>query len=160
MTKRPRRSLFRFHRDERGSSAVEFSIIIMPFILVVMMVLQMGIYYMTQSALDTGVARTADYLIKQYYSGSTPVIPTPANLKAMVVTNAAGFVKSGVLKVELRKFSSLTNALVPIVDGTQDPNVANDMMALRAEATVIGFVPGFSALTVVRSSALVRRQSQ
>ena len=147
-----------FGGNRSGASAVEFSIVAMPFILVIMMTLQMGVFYMTQSALDSGTVQAADSLVNQFYNGTTPTIPTASTLKTLVATKAGGMIHNDTtLSVELREFSALTTASVAI-GNTVDPSVAGDILALRTQARVPMFVPGFSSLAMVRSAALVRRQ--
>ena len=144
--------------DRRGVSAVEFAIVAMPFIMLLLGVFQMAIYYMTQSSLDAGVVQAGDSLVNTFYSGTTPSIPTAAALKALVVAKSGGMIRNDTtLSVELRQFSTL--AVAPVAIGnTVDPSVPGNVLALRAQATVAGFVPGFTTL-VVRSSSLVRRQA-
>ena len=147
-----------FARDQRGASAVEFAIVALPFVLVLLMILQMGVYYLTQASLDAGTIQTADYLVKQFNTGTTPTIPTPASLKTMIVGSTGGLVRNDTtLSAELRQFTSLTAATVAI-GNTVDASNPGDILALRAQATVTTFMPGFANLAVVRSSALVRRQ--
>ena len=151
-------SLSSFIRDQRGASAVEFAIVALPFLLVLLMILQMGIYYMTQSALDAGTIQTADSLVNTFYNGTTPTVPTPAALKTMVTAGGGGLVHNdATLSVDLRLLSALGAAVVPI-GNTVDTSVPGSILALRSQAQVTVFMPGFASLAMVRSSALVRRQ--
>ena len=148
-----------FARDRQGASAVEFSFIVMPFIMLLMGILQMAIYFMTQSSLDAGVIQTADSLVNSFYSSTVPSVPTAAALQALVVAKSGGMIQNNAtLVVELREFSLLSVAPLPITN-TVDPSQPLDVLALRAQATVLSLVPGFTNMTV-RSSAIVRRQGQ
>lgn len=154
------RVLVAFRNNEDGASAVEFSIVCFPFILVLLMILQMGLYYMTQSSLDAGVIQAADQLVNSFNTGAAPSMPTATTLKTLVVSKSGGLVRNDTtLSVELRKLSALSSAVVPI-GNTVDPSVARDILVLRAQSNVVTFMPGLSMLAVVRSSALVRRQGQ
>lgn len=145
-------------RDQRGSSAVEFSIVALPFILTLLAILQMSIYYMTQSALDAGVMHAGDSLVNTFYGSATPVIP---NLNTLVANASGGLISASTVKVDLQPFSNLTTALVPITNNVANTGVAQQVIALRAQAPVVNFLPGIgSYLLVVRSSVLIRRQGQ
>lgn len=148
------------HRDRRGSSAVEFSLVALPFILTLLAILQMSVYYMTQSALDAGVIQTADTLVNSFYTTSTPTTPSAATLKSQIAAKAGGLVQAATVLVDLQPFTNLTVAAVAI--GTNPPNIGapRSVLALRAQANVTSFAPGFGSILVVRSSALIRRQGQ
>jgi Flp pilus assembly protein TadG len=157
MLRRRATSLARFTRDRGAASAVEFALVAMPFFWILLCVFQMGIYYMTQSSLDSGVIRTGDTLLNTFYSGVTPTIPTAAALKTQVVANSGGLIHNdSTLSVELKQFSSLGATVLP-VGNTVDPSVPGNVLALRATSAVTSFVPGFGSLSV-SSSVLVRRQ--
>jgi hypothetical protein len=48
--------------------------------------------------------------------------------------------------------------LVAITDGTVDFGSTTSTLVLRAQATIVAFAPGFSSLSKVTSSAMLRRQ--
>ncbi len=155
---RPRALLRRLARDRRGASALEFALVAMPFFWLLLGVFQMGVYYMAQSSLDAGVIQVADTLVNSFYSGTTPSIPTAAALKTLVVSKSGGMIRDdATLSVELRQFSTLSLAVLPITN-TVDASVPGNVLALRAQSSVPSFLPMFGALAV-RSSALVRRQA-
>ncbi len=130
-----------------------------PFFFLLLAILQVGVYYMTQSALDAGVIRTADALRTSFTTGTTFTAPSAATVKSNVVTNAGGLVHNdSTLAVDVRQVSNLSAAAVPITDGTADFGTSNSALALRAQASVISFAPYFGQLLKARSSAIVRRQ--
>lgn len=148
-----------FRAARSGASAVEFAIVAFPAILIVLCMIQIGLFYMAQTSLDAGVVRTADALINTFNSGTAPAIPTASSLKSQVVANSGGMVRNdSTLSVEMRKLTALTGAAVPI-GNTIDSSAPMDVLVLRAQASVITFVPGFQALATIRSSAIVRRQA-
>jgi hypothetical protein len=124
----------------------------------------MGIYYMAQSSLDAGTIQTADYLVNLYNSGTTPNV-TQSALSSMVYSKSGGLIKNdSTFLVDLKEFyavasgsSALASSLVAI-SNTVDSSSPGDLLALRTQGTVMTFMPGFSSLGVVRSSALLRRQ--
>jgi Flp pilus assembly protein TadG len=146
-----------FLRDKRGSSAVEFAIVSIPFIFTLLFIVQMAIYYMAQSSLDAGVIQTADYLVNLYNSTTVPSV-TAGSLKTLIYSKSGGMVKNdSTFLVDLKEFSALASAPVAI-SNIVDANSPGDVLALRAQGTVVTFMPGFASLATVRSSALIRRQ--
>lgn len=151
----------RFWHDASGASAVEFSIVAGPFILLVLCILQVGVYYLTQSSLDAGIVKTADGLRNSFTQAGTPTLPNAATLKSSVVSNSGGMIRNNsYLAVEIRELSDLSSGSVPVTDGVNDYGGVTSTLVLRAQASVITFVPGFSALVQARSSAIVRRQNR
>ncbi|WP_158815146.1 TadE/TadG family type IV pilus assembly protein [Methylocapsa sp. S129] len=153
------RGLSPFLHDGRGAAAIEFAIVSSPFILLLVALLQMCLYFMAQSALDSGVLRTAETLRNNFTTGATPTLPNAAALKAAVVASAGGLINNdSTSAVEIRELILLDSAAVPIVDGTNDYGSTTSVLVLRAQASVLIFAPGFSSLAKVQSAALVRRQ--
>jgi Flp pilus assembly protein TadG len=144
------------YTERRSSLSVEVAILFFPFIYVLLVILQMGIYYITQSALDAGVNSTANALRNSFNTGAEPVLPSGASLKSSVASNAAGLAGGSNLAVDLRLLTSLDAGVVAISDGTVDTITTNVPIVLRASASVLTFAPGFSALTQVESSAVLR----
>ncbi|KQT77341.1 TadE/TadG family type IV pilus assembly protein [Methylobacterium sp. Leaf466] len=159
----PRRTAARrFTIDDGGASAVEFALVCAPFFVLLLYILQVGIYYMTQTALDAGVIRTADEL-RSSFNTAVPLMPDAAALKTKVEANAGGLVSAAganVLAVEMRPMTSLSAAAVPISGGVADYGTATSVLALRAQTSVVVFAPGFSSLNKVTSTSLLRRQAR
>jgi Flp pilus assembly protein TadG len=148
-----------FIRDRCASSAVEFAIVAAPFFFLLMAVTQVGIFYMAQSALDTGVAKTAETLRTNFTTGTTATLLGASALKSSVVTSAGAMITNdSTLAVEIRQLTSLSSASVPIVDGTVDYGSTTSTLVLRAKSTVVTLAPGLGGLNTIYSSALVRRQ--
>jgi Flp pilus assembly protein TadG len=155
----------RFVHNRRASSAVEFAIIAAPFMLAVMGVIQVGIFYMAQSALDTGTAKTAETLRTNFTTGATATLLSAGQLKSSVASSAGAMISNdSTLLVEIRQLSSLSTATVAIADGTVDygtaggGGTAGSTLVLRAQSSVVTLAPGLSGLNTIYSSALVRRQ--
>jgi Flp pilus assembly protein TadG len=152
--------LRRFYRETDGSNAIEFAILAMPFILLLVFIVQIGIFFVSQAALDVGVSKVAE----QLRSGLAKVVytkPNAATLKSAVVAASGALISNDTtLAVEIQPISNLTSATKPIVDATN--NYGTDdrgMLALRAKFTVPSFLPGVPNWAVT-SSALVRRQGR
>lgn len=145
-----------FARDRHGAAAVEFAIVAAPFFLLMLWLVQLGLYFMTQSAVDNGLLREAEAIRAGLVTGT---LPNAANIKSGVVTYAGGLVSNNsTLQVELRTLSELSAASVAITDGVANYGTTTSTLVLRASGQVIAIAPGFSAINTVRSSALVRRQ--
>ena len=145
--------------DRDATSAVEFALVSSPLIVLMLGLMQMGIYFMTQSSLDSGVSRTAETLRNNFTTGTTPTLLNAAALKTAVVSNAGGLLNNdSTAGVEIRQLVSIDSAIVPIVDGTVDYGSTTSVLVLRAQAQVMIFVPGLSGLAKVQSSAIIRRQ--
>jgi Flp pilus assembly protein TadG len=153
-----RASLSRFLADRRGATAVEFAIVALPFLFLVLAVIQMGLFYMSQSALDSGVLTTAQSL-RNSFTSTSPSFPGASTLKTDVATSSGGMIHNNTtLAVEIRQLANLTSSAVPIVDGTIDYGSTTSVLVLRAQAKVPLFTPGFSSVANVVSTAIVRRQ--
>lgn len=149
--------------SHRATTAIELAFVFFPFIYVLLVIIQMGIYYMTQSALDAGVNTTAAGLRTAFSDFTTQAAtPSAATLKTEIAQAAGGLVTADSLAVEIRQLSSLSGGAVAVADGTTDYGTAStqDMggtpLALRATSSVIVFAPGFSGYTKVESAAIIR----
>lgn len=147
---------FAFIHDQRGASAVEFAIVAAPFFFLLMWILQLGIFFMTQAALDNGVISEAETVRESLVAGS---LPSAASIKVGVVTGAGALVSNNAtLKVEIRALSDLTSGAVAITDGATDYGTTTSALVLRASGEVISFAPGFGSFNTVTSTVLLRRQ--
>jgi Flp pilus assembly protein TadG len=145
-----------FVRDQRGASAVEFAIVAGPFFFLIMWLLQLGVYAMTQVALDNGLIAEAETVREDLVVGT---LPSASTIKSGVVAAAGALVSNNAtLAVEVRTLSDLNAASVPIVDGAADYGTTTSVLVLRASGQVISFAPGFGSINTVTSAALVRRQ--
>jgi Flp pilus assembly protein TadG len=158
MNSRPSAIGAAFLADRRGATAVEFAVVALPFLFLITGVIQMGLFYMSQSALDSGVLSTAQ-ILRNSFASTVPVFPGAAVLKQDVATLSGGLIQNGTsLAVEIRQISNLQTSLTPIADGTVDYGSSTSVLVLRAQARVPLFTPGFSATVYVVSTAIVRRQ--
>ena len=81
-----------FLRSTRAAAAVEFALVALPFFMLVLCILQLGVYYFAQSALDTGVLKTAQTLYSGFRTGTSAYTPSAGTLKAAVSTNSGGMI--------------------------------------------------------------------
>ncbi|MBV9077863.1 MAG: pilus assembly protein [Methylobacteriaceae bacterium] len=156
-----RRSAKVYRRDESGAAAVEFALVAAPFILILLATLQIGLFYLAQSALDAGVIKTADALRTNFSLANPATSPDAATLKDNVKSNAGPFAKNASqLAVEIRPVTGLAAASVPVTDGTADYGTTTSILVLRAVASVPVLWPGLSQVFQARASAIVRRQGR
>jgi Flp pilus assembly protein TadG len=145
-----------FVRDQRGASAVEFAIVAGPFFLLIIWLVQLGVYATTQVALDNGLISEAEAVREDLVAGT---LPSASTIKSAVVAAAGALLtNNSTLSVEVRTLTDLDSATVPIVDGTTDYGTTTSVLVLRASGQVISFAPGFGSFNTVTSAALVRRQ--
>jgi hypothetical protein len=143
-------------RDGRAVASIETAFVLPVFLLLILSIVQLGIYFMMQSALDSGVLSTAATLRANIAIGSSYVPPTGSSLKASIVAKGAGMLTSSIVTTDLRQLVNLTSASVPIADGTTDWGGSGSILVLRAHATMNWYLP--SAISVaVDSMAIVRR---
>jgi Flp pilus assembly protein TadG len=146
--------------DRRATAALEFAIVALPFLYILLGIMQMGLYYMAQAALDSGVNATATNLRNSFNSGTTPVLPTGTTLKSNIVSNSGGIISNtSSLAVDLRALTALDAGAVPITDGTVDSVTTSVPIVLRAQFKVVTIAPGFPLSMTVASAAILRFSS-
>ncbi len=151
----------RFHADARGANAIEFSLLVLPFVTLLLFVLQIGLYNASRMALDTGVLKTAEDLEARFATGAAPSLPAAGTLKTNLAAYAGGLIDGGSnLKVEVQPLQNLSSASVSITDGLANYGATKTVLAIRASYVSTSFVPGINSTVTVYSSALVRRQNQ
>jgi Flp pilus assembly protein TadG len=148
-----------FVRDTHAASAVEFAMLAGPFFVTLLCILQIGIYYFAQSALDNGVLETSQTLYTNFRTGTTATLPNASSLKTSVANNAGSMISNNSsLAVEIRPMTGLSSGTVAISDGYNDYGTTTSTLVLRAKTNVVTFAPFFSSIAVASSSAIVRRQ--
>ena len=150
----------RIQGDRRATAALEFAIIGLPFFYILLGILQMGIYYMAQAALDDGVSTTASNLRNSFNTGTAPSLPTGSTLKSNIVSNSGGIIaNTSSLAVDMRALTTLDTGAVPITDGTVDSVTTSVPIVLRAQFQVMTIAPGFPLSMTVASAAILRFSS-
>jgi Flp pilus assembly protein TadG len=160
VTPRPWAATAAFLRDCRGATAVEFSFLALPFLLLIMCVMQLGMYYMTQVSLDAGTVKEAETLRQAFNTGVTPVLPTGSALKTAIVSASGNGVVASGMAVEIQPLANLDSGGVAISDGTANYGTAWTPLVLRAKYTFSTFLPGWASTVSINSSAIVRRQGE
>ena len=149
-----------FARDRRGATSVELAFLAFPFILMILAVMQVGFYYMTQMALNAGTVQAEESLHAVFATGASPNTPSASSLKSTIVTGSSGGLTVTNLAVEVRPLANLDSGAVAISDGTTNYGSAWTPLVLRAKYSFPTFMPLMGTTWVVYSSAIVRRQGQ
>jgi Flp pilus assembly protein TadG len=143
--------------DSHGIATLEAAFVMPPFLFLLLLIVETGVYFILQSALDVGVLATAESLRSSMQAGSSFSPPTAAALKATINTNSGVPVGTSGLSVDVQQLTTLTAATVAITDGNDDWGGSGSVLVLRAQATMV-FLPGFTP-PVIRSTSVIRRPS-
>ncbi len=149
------RSPLSLRHDRRGLAAVETAFIMLPFLTLLFLIIELGIYFSMQSALDAGLLTTAEGLRSNLAASSTSSLPAAAALKTTISTNGGTLLSFSTLAVDVRQLSTLSAGAVAIADGTIESSVPGDVLVVRAQMTM-PFVPGTTMATMT-STSIVRR---
>lgn len=85
-------------RDNRGAAAVEFAIVALPFLLLVMGIIGVGLYFFTNSALQHGVESAA----RQIRTGQAQKdLLTIGQFRELVCTESGSYIDCNKLRVHL-----------------------------------------------------------
>jgi Flp pilus assembly protein TadG len=143
-------------RDRRGVTAVETGLLMAPFITLLIAVLQTGIYFTTQSALDTGVLNAAEALRVSLAAGASFSPPSNATLKSQISGGGGSMISTANLAVDVQQMTALAAGAVPISDGSLNWGGSDSVLVVRAQSAVSWIAAGSGWLTVT-SMAIVRR---
>jgi Flp pilus assembly protein TadG len=103
------RTLMRFLRGREGGAATEFALVAAPFIALVLAILQVGLIYFAQQALETDVEASArQVLTGQALSQGL----TQSQFANVVCTNNPGLFTCGNFMIDLQPATSFANAVV------------------------------------------------
>jgi Flp pilus assembly protein TadG len=145
-------------RHRHGAAAIEFALLALPFITLMLFVLQMGIYFMAQTSLDTAVLSEAIALRNSIQASTNFVAPATTSVKTGVATSGGALLSTATLAVDVRQLTTLAGGITPIVDGVTDWGSSGSILVLRAAAPVPGFIGPFTSLEI-QSIAIIRRPS-
>jgi Flp pilus assembly protein TadG len=122
--KRARTALGRFIAAERGATAVEFSMIAMPFFMLLFGVLELGLLFMAATTIEGAVMTSA----RKIRTGEmqTTMGNTAAAFKSDVCSNMSWLSSSDCssnLEIDVRTFANFSSMTVnpPVANGAIDP---------------------------------------
>lgn len=154
--KPPRRKVLSLRRDRRGVALIEAAMVLPPFLTLIFMIIEVGIYFTLQSSLDAGVLAEAETLRTSMAAGSAFTAPTATVLKAAIAKNGGAVLLVGNLAVDVRQLATLSSGgTIAVADGSYDWGGSGSILVLRAQTTM-PFLPSTTLLTLMATS-IVRR---
>jgi Flp pilus assembly protein TadG len=152
----------RFWRQRRGSTAVEFALILLPLVGLTLACLETAVMMFTSSVVQSGISAAARQvrtgIVRSATTGSCPAGGVPAStfsaIATSVLANAAGLVIPG-LTYDVRSFSSFAVAQPPVLtfDGQGNPTNncfdtggANAIVSVRVAYNYTFITPGLGAI--------------
>lgn len=137
-----------------GTTAVEFGFLALPFLMVLLGALQIGIIYLTKSTLHSATLKVADDILAVHFDP----LPTADSIrKALCARSANLFDCDGNLKVEIKPLDQLTAGVVGLSDGLVNLGVPPSVLVLRTELSFTYFVPGLGSTGSIHAAAVLRR---
>lgn len=144
--KRGRRAL----SDEGGASAVEFAMVVLPFFLLCLGILQFLMLHYTQQILSDALYSTASSPEVELIAGNKSGYI--AKLCAKIVFQSSCLNATTGVQVELMRLSDLPTAATGITGTTFNAGSANDVLVLRAKMPapqIISLIPQMMAMDSV-----------
>jgi Flp pilus assembly protein TadG len=148
---RPRHPL---RRDRRGAAAVESALVVYPFLMLLFMVIQLGLFFVVQSALDVGVLATAESLRASLLANSSYAIPSATTLATTITADGGSLLAAYGIVVDVRQISTLSTSAPAVPDGTTAACGSGSVLILRAQAS-LPFLP-LNYLLRSTSTSIVR----
>lgn len=141
----------RFTRCASGSSAIEFSALALPFLLLIVCIIQYYALHLMQSTLSDALYQSASKPEASLLTGSQSSYAT-------TLCNKTAFpaICTATLKVELQPLQNAPTAKTAITGGTFNAGTSNDVLVLRASTQVVQFIPLIPILTA-KASVVFRR---
>jgi Flp pilus assembly protein TadG len=142
-----RRLFTRFRRDRRGATAIEFGFVAMPFLLLMVAIMETALTFWNTQVLETAVQDASRELYTGEFQQSTASQTAASSelasrFKTLVCANVRGmFDCDGLLKVDVKVYSRFTDVTfpVPIKDGKFDTSTwgydqpqQNEIVVIRA----------------------------
>jgi Flp pilus assembly protein TadG len=141
--------LRRFRRDRKGSAAVEFSMIAIPFFMMMFAIIETALIFFANQALETATQDTARLIMTgQAQLGSM----TAATFKTNLCSRLSGLLDcAGGVDIDVKAYPSFANVNIanPISGGnyvnptTFQPGSAGDIVVVRTFYQWPTFVTGF-----------------
>lgn len=152
--RRRRTAIFRLLSDPKGASAVEFALVLFPFLLLCLGILQFVFLHYTQQTLSNAL----------YDSASNPEAELVAGNKTGYVTKVCSKIafqasclnSTSGLKIEMMRLDDLPVVVTAITGSTFSPGSSGDVLVLRASMPapqIVGFMPQMTA----KDSVIFRR---
>lgn len=141
----------RFPTASGGATAVEFSLLCMPFFLILLGILQYFCFHIMRSTLS-------DALYQSAASPEPVLLLGQKEAYKNILCNQTVFAQTclSTIKLEMQPLSSVPTSATPIVGTTFNPGTTNDVLVLRGSSQVVNILPMFPTLTV-KAAVIFRR---
>jgi Flp pilus assembly protein TadG len=135
---RPKRMFRRFRRDRRGSAAVEFSLVAVPFFALLFAIIETGIVFFAAQVLETGVQDSGRLI---YTNQITNTNTTLAQFKADLCNRVAVLMNCTGIDVDVKYYpAGTTITITDPIDGAGNydtSNLAYNVPPANATGTVV-----------------------
>lgn len=109
-----RKTLRRFRRSESGATAIEFSIIVLPFLMIIWAVVETGLMFWTNQVLEESLSQASRALVtgesRTRYTSSNPASNLAAFRDDICARAPAGFIDCSKLYVDVQTYSDFSGA--------------------------------------------------
>lgn len=131
--------LTRLRRNESGSTAIEFAMVAMPFLMLLVVIIEIGLAFFASQVLDNAVADSARLIrTGQAHQASLD----QAGFKQEVLNRLPGFFSADRLSVDVKTFSSFSTwTSQPVIDA--DNNLIDNFVYQPGNASQIVVVRAF-----------------
>jgi Flp pilus assembly protein TadG len=138
-------------RQTGGATSVEFSLLCLPFILILLSILQYFSFHVMRSTLS-------DALYQSTASPETALLLGQKEAYKNILCAQTIFSQTclDTLKLEMQPLANVPTSATPITGTIFDPGSTNDVLLLRSSSSVINILPMFPTLTV-KASVVFRR---
>ena len=109
----------RFLRDENGATAVEFGIVALPFLALLLAAVQLGLVYLSQSALEVATEKAARLVLTGTAQAAST---TQSQFLAAVCAKLPSLLKCSNLMVDAQVYSSFSSSNTSAPTITYNPN--------------------------------------
>lgn len=143
-----------FASEAGGTSAVEFALLALPFFMVLLGTMQVGLIYLTQATLQGATLSAADNILTTNFAPE----PTVSSIRSVLCAKSANmYACDATLKVELNTLQALSTGTVALSDGMINSGSSGTPLVLRTQTTATVFTPGLGSFATVSASAVLRR---
>lgn len=139
-----------FGRCTSGSTAVEFSLIIAPLLLLLLGAMQFALYSLESQRLSNAVYDIASVKNDVTREGHAPIAQLICRQLSLVESCTAK------LRIQLAPVTQYPSVRMPVASDLQDPGAAGDMMLIRVEADLQPFIPWVGSMPLRASALFVR----
>jgi Flp pilus assembly protein TadG len=146
-----RGKLRRFIRRDDGAAAVEFGVVLLPFLVMLFAIMEVALVFFASQTFETAVADSARIVLTGQAQGLSQ-----ADFKQKVCDKILGLFKCGDIKVDVRKYANFADTKTwanPVKDGKLDDGKFAYQNTVACDIVVIRLAYAFSVHMPVLSLA-------